>query len=93
MPQVPTLAESGYPGYEDVTLNLLLAPAGTPKEIIQKLHFAVVKSLNQVELKKQFADKGIDLQSSPTPEDLGNLIKSEVVRLQKVALFAGIKPE
>jgi tripartite-type tricarboxylate transporter receptor subunit TctC len=93
MPQVPTLAESGYPGYEDVTLNLLLAPAGTPKEIIQKLHFAVVKSLNQVELKKQFADKGIDLQSSQTPEDLGSLIKSEVVRLQKVALSAGIKPE
>jgi tripartite-type tricarboxylate transporter receptor subunit TctC len=93
MPDVPTLSESGYPGYEDVTLNLLLAPVGTPKDIIQKIHAAVVKSLGQVELKKQFADKGIDLQTSPTPEDLGNLIKSEVARLQKVALAAGIKPE
>ena len=36
MPEIPTMAESGYPGYEDVTLNILMAPAGTPKEIIQK---------------------------------------------------------
>ena len=93
MPDVPTLSESGYPGYEDVTLNLLLAPAGTPKDIVQKIHTAVVKALNQTDLKKQFADKGIDLQTSPTPEDLGLKIRSEVARLQKVALAAGIKPE
>jgi tripartite-type tricarboxylate transporter receptor subunit TctC len=93
MPEVPTLAESGFPGYEDVTLNLLVAPAGTPKEIIQKLHSAVVKALNQIELKNRFAEKGIDLVTSSTPEDLGNIIKSEVSRLQKVAKAAGIKPD
>jgi len=93
MPEVPTLAESGFPGYEDVTLNLLVAPAGTPKEIIQKLHSAVVKALNQIEIKNRFAEKGIDLVTSPTPEDLGNTIKSEVSRLQKVAKAAGIKPD
>jgi hypothetical protein len=93
MPEVPTLAESGFPGYEDVTLNLLVAPAGTPKEIIQKLHAAVVKALNQIEIKNRFAERGIDLVTSPTPEDLGNTIKSEVSRLQKVAKAAGIKPD
>ena len=93
MPEVPTLAESGFPGYEDVTLNLLVAPAGTPKDIIQKLHATVVKALNQIELRSRFAEKGIDLVTSPTPEDLGNTIKSEVSRLQKIAKSAGIKPD
>ncbi|BDW10653.1 MFS transporter [Polynucleobacter sp. SHI2] len=93
MPEIPTMAESGYPGYEDVTLNLLLAPAGTPKEITQKLHAAVVKALNQPELKAKFAERGIDLVTSPSADDLGVLIKSEVSRLQKLAKSAGIKPE
>ena len=93
MPEIPTMAESGYPGYEDVTLNILMAPAGTPKEIIQKLHGAVAKAINQAELKAKFAEKGIDLVASSNPEELGNLIKSEVSRLQKLAKVAGIKPE
>ncbi len=93
MPEVPTLAESGFPGYEDVTMNLLVAPAGTPKEIILKLHNAVAKALNQADLKNRFAEKGIDLVTSSSPEDLGNTIKAEVMRLQKVAKAAGIKPD
>ncbi len=93
MPEIPTMAESGYPGYEDVTLNLLLAPAGTPKEIIQKLHGAVVKALNQPELKTKFAERGIDLVTSSSTDELGVVIKSEVSRLQKLAKLAGIKPE
>jgi tripartite-type tricarboxylate transporter receptor subunit TctC len=93
MPEIPTMAESGYPGYEDVTLNLLLAPAGTPKEITQKLHAAVVKALNQPELKAKFAERGIDLVTSSSTDELGVVIKSEVSRLQKLAKSAGIKPE
>ena len=93
MPEIPTMAESGFPGYEDVTLNLLLAPAGTPKEIIQKLHGAVVKALNQPELKTKFAERGIDLVTSSSTDELGVVIKSEVSRLQKLAKSAGIKPE
>ena len=52
-----------------------------------------MKALNQIELKNRFAEKGIDLVTSSTPEDLGNIIKSEVSRLQKVAKAAGIKPD
>jgi tripartite-type tricarboxylate transporter receptor subunit TctC len=91
-PDIPTLAESGFPGYEDVTLNLLLAPAGTPYPIIQKLNQAVVKAMNQTELKNRFSERGIDLVSS-SPEDLGKLIKSEVTRLQKLAKDSGIKAD
>jgi tripartite-type tricarboxylate transporter receptor subunit TctC len=92
-PDVRTMAESGYPGYEDVTLNFLLAPAGTPKEIVAKLHGEVVKAYQQPELIKRFTERSIQLVASPSPEAFGELIKSEVARLSKVARDAGIKAE
>jgi len=92
-PDVPTMDGSGYPGYEDVTLNLLLAPVGTPREIIAKLHAEVVKAYKQPELSARFAERSIELVASPSPEDFGNLIKSEVARLSKIARDAGIKAE
>ncbi|MCX7151427.1 MAG: tripartite tricarboxylate transporter substrate binding protein [Betaproteobacteria bacterium] len=92
-PDVPTMDESGYPGYEDVTLNFLLAPAGTPKAIVDKLHAEVVKAYKQPELIKRFAERSIELVASPSPEAFGETIKSEVARLSKVAREAGIKAE
>ena len=92
-PDVPTVAESGYPGYEDVTLNFLLAPAGTPKEIVARLHAEVVKAYKQPELVKRFAERSIELVASPSPEAFGEQIKSEVARLSKIARDAGIKAE
>jgi tripartite-type tricarboxylate transporter receptor subunit TctC len=92
-PDVPTLDESGYPGYEDVTLNFLLAPAGTPKAIIDKLHAEVAKAYRQPELVARFAERSIELVASPSPEAFGETIKSEVARLSKVARDAGIKAE
>jgi len=92
-PQVPSMAESGYPGYEDVTLNFLLAPAGTPKDIVNKLHAEVVKAYQQPELIKRFVERSIQLVASPSPEAFGEQIKSEVARLSKVARDAGIKAE
>lgn len=92
-PNVAPMAESGYPGYEDVTLNFLLAPAGTPKEIINKLHAEVTKAYQQPELVKRFTERSIQLVASPSPEAFGEQIKSEVARLSKVARDAGIKAE
>ena len=92
-PDVRTMAESGYPGYEDVTLNFLLAPAGTPKDIVTKLHAEVVKAYQQPELIKRFTERSIQLVASPSPEAFGETIKSEVARLSKVARDAGIKAE
>lgn len=92
-PEVPTIAESGYPGYEDVTLNMLLAPAGTPKEIIQRLHAEVAKAYAQPAMVAQFAERGIDLVASASPEEFGQLIRSEVARLGKLAKEVGIKAE
>lgn len=92
-PEIPTIAESGYPGYEDVTLNFILAPAGTPKEITSKLNLEIQKILAQKELTSKFAEKGIELVASPSTEDFENIIKSEVERLTKLVANAGIKPE
>ena len=92
-PDVPTIAESGYPGYEDVTLNMLLAPAGTPKEIVNRLHAEVVKAYAQPELIAKFAERGIELAASPTPEAFGQQVRAEVARLSKLSKDAGIKAE
>jgi tripartite-type tricarboxylate transporter receptor subunit TctC len=92
-PDVPTMAESGYPGYEDVTLNFLLAPAGTPRDIIAKLHAEVVKAYRQPELIRRFAERSIELVASSSPEAFGEQIRSEVARLSQVARDAGIKAE
>lgn len=92
-PDIPTMAEAGYPGYEDVTLNMLLAPAGTPKEIVAKIHADVAKAFAQPELVARFVERSIELVASPSPEDFGQLIRSEVARLGKVAREAGIKAE
>jgi len=92
-PDIPTMAEAGYPGYEDVTLNMLLAPAGTPKEIVAKIHADVAKAFAQPDLVARFVERSIELVASPSPEDFGQLIRSEVARLGKVAREAGIKAE
>ena len=92
-PDIPTVAESGFPGYEDVTLNFLLAPAGTPKEIVNKLHAHVAKAFQNQELVQRFSERAIELVASPSPEAFGELIRSETARLSKVAQEAGNKAE
>ena len=92
-PEIPTISESGYQGYEDVTLNFILAPAGTPKEITTKLNFEIQKIFKNKELISRFAEKGIDLTASPSTDDFKAMIKSEVDRLTLLVSTAGIKPE
>jgi tripartite-type tricarboxylate transporter receptor subunit TctC len=93
LPEVPTIAESGYAGYEDVTLNMLLAPRGTPKEILNRLHVEITKIYAQPELISRFAARGIELVASPSPESFAHTLKAEVERLRKVTQEAGIQPE
>jgi tripartite-type tricarboxylate transporter receptor subunit TctC len=92
-PEVPTIAELGYPGYEDVTLNMLLAPAGTSRDILVRLQAEVAKAYAKPELLAKFAERGIELVASPTPEAFALMVKSEVDRLRKVAREANIKAE
>jgi tripartite-type tricarboxylate transporter receptor subunit TctC len=93
LPEVPTIAESGYAGYEDVTLNMLLAPHGTPQEILNRLHAEIVKIYAQPEWVSRWAERGIEWVASPSPDAFAQTVKAEFERLRKLTRDAGIQPE
>jgi len=92
-PEIPTISESGYPGYEDVTLNFILAPVGTPKEITAKLNYEIQKIMKNKELVAKFAEKGIELIASPSIDDFKIQMKTEVERVTTLVNNAGIKAD
>ena len=92
-PDIPTIAELGVPGYEAVQWFGQLAPAGTPREVVTKLHAGLVRALQDPEVKKRFIDDGAEATTSSSPEEFGALIRSELVKWAKVVKDAGIKPE
>ena len=90
LPDVPTIAESGYPGFEAVDWKMIVAPAGTPVEILKRLNAAVEKALVQPAMVKQLADEG----SSPmggSLEKAAMYLKSEQAEWAAVVKAAGIK--
>lgn len=92
-PDIPTIAEAGLPGYEAVQWYGLVAPAGTPPEIVKYLHAAVVQVLNDPEVRQRFQKGGAEPTPSPSPEAYAKLIRSELAKWAEVAKAAGIKPE
>ena len=89
---VPTLAESGLPDYEAGSWYGILAPAGTPREVIDRLHAAIVRALKQPDVAKRLAAEGAELIGS-TPEEFAAHIKSEIARVGQVVRAAGIRIE
>jgi tripartite-type tricarboxylate transporter receptor subunit TctC len=89
LPQVPTAAESGIEGFVVSIWYGILAPAGTPREIISRLNSETKKALAAPDLKERLANSGVDPLTS-TPEQFGNHIKSETVRYAKIVKDAGI---
>ena len=92
LPDVPTMAESTVPNFELLNVAGLLAPAGTPIEIIDRLNVAVHKVLNQPAVKERFAAIGVDTGGS-TPGELGTFIKQDFAQWTKVVKDANIKVE
>jgi tripartite-type tricarboxylate transporter receptor subunit TctC len=91
-PDIPTVAESGVPGFDYVTWYGLFAPAATPRAIIAKLNAQVVSMLAEPELAQRLVVQGADPQSS-TPEGLARYMREEHERWKKVITSAGIKAE
>jgi tripartite-type tricarboxylate transporter receptor subunit TctC len=89
-PELPTVAESGLPGYEVETWFGLTASPGTPRDVLARLNTAVQKSLAAADVKSRFADLGMSVGSGG-PEQVDALIKSDVVKWGKVIRDAGIK--
>lgn len=90
LPSVPTIAEDGVPGYEASNWAGVLAPAGTPRPLIQTLHAAVVKVVQMPDVKENFAKQGLEVVGS-TPENFGNFIRTEIVKWTKVVRDSGAK--
>jgi len=93
LPEVPTVDESGLAGFEDITFNGLVAPAGTPHDILVRLNRAVEAAVSEPELYKRFIERGIELKASASPEEFTAYIRAEVEKKKRLAQDAGIKPE
>ncbi|MBC7378426.1 MAG: tripartite tricarboxylate transporter substrate binding protein [Burkholderiaceae bacterium] len=91
-PDVPTIAESGFPGFEASVWYGLVAPAATPKPVVAKLHAEVQKALQTAEVRERMASVGGEIVTG-TPEMFGALIHSERVRYDKLVRDANIKPD
>ena len=89
-PDVPTMQEAGLAGYDITSWQALFAPAGTPKEIIARLHAEAAKALKAPDVAKRLEDLGLDA-GGMTPEELGALLRSDIPRLGKIVRDSGAK--
>ena len=92
LPEFPTIAEAGVPGYEASQWYGVLAPTGTPKEIVARLNAEIVRILQAPDMKQKLVADGTDPVGS-SPDEFARYIKSELVKWGKVARDAGIQPE
>lgn len=89
-PNIPTVAESGLPGYEAIAWNGILAPAGTPKEVIARLNTELRKVLENPDVRQRFEAQGF-AASWNSPTDFGNFLQAEVGKWAKVVQVSGAK--
>lgn len=90
-PEVPTLAES-VPGYEVELVYAIVAPAGTPKDVVTRLNADIGKALGDAELRDRLLGQGFEVRTS-TPEQLGSYIRSEIGKWAPIVKATGVKPE
>jgi tripartite-type tricarboxylate transporter receptor subunit TctC len=91
-PDVPTVREAGLPGFEFATWFAIVAPAGTPREIVDRLNAEVVKAANLPEVREQLVKQGYDVYAS-SPEQLTEAIRDGLARMGKTIRDANIKAE
>lgn len=92
LPDVPTIAERGYPGFEAVTWFGLAAPAGVPKEIVQRLNAEFNKALQTPDLSQKYQEQGARVLTS-TPEEFAKLIHDDRIRWGKIVKDSGARVE
>jgi len=91
LPDVPTIAELGFPGYEISSWQGVFAPAGTPKDVVAKINGELVRMLNVPEIHRRISQEGADPVGS-TPEGFATRVKNEITKWTKVIKTSGIQP-
>ena len=91
-PDIPTIAEAGLPGYAFTSWQLVLAPAGTPPEILARIHRAIVETMKAPQVQERYAREGT-LQRSTSPEEASAFLKAEVARWTTIIRERGIKAD
>ncbi|MGH6768942.1 MAG: Bug family tripartite tricarboxylate transporter substrate binding protein [Xanthobacteraceae bacterium] len=90
LPKIPPLAESGVPEFDFVSWQMIVAPAATPKPIVEKLYRELKAILDTPEMKKEFAKTGRIEVDSPPPDKLKQFMRDEIVRMGKIVKAAGL---
>jgi tripartite-type tricarboxylate transporter receptor subunit TctC len=92
MPEVPTVAESGVPGYEAGNWHALFATGGTPIDVLRRLRAEVVAALAMADVRTQFSNAGAELGGMP-PDEFSSYLKGEIAKWSKAVKVAGVQPE
>ena len=93
LPELPTIEEQGLAGFEDVTWNALMAPAGTPRDIVERLRAETAAAVAVPELRKRFLERAIELQASSSIDEAAAFVKREVESFARLAREANLKAE
>jgi len=93
LPELPTIEEQGLAGFEDVTWNALMAPAGTPRDIVERLRAEAAAAVAVPELRKRFLERAIELQASSSIDEAAAFVKREVESFARLAREANLKAE
>ena len=91
-PEIPTIAEAGIAGYEVTGWNGVLAPAKTPRPIVDKLNKTIVEALKTPEIEKFLAEQGLE-PAGNSPEEFARLMHADIEKWIRVTREAGIKPQ
>jgi tripartite-type tricarboxylate transporter receptor subunit TctC len=92
LPQVPTIAEQGFAGFEAVSWYALMAPAATPREVVDKLHAEMARAVGRADVRERFAAQGMEAGSG-TPQQVAARIAAESARWAEVVKKRNLKPD
>jgi tripartite-type tricarboxylate transporter receptor subunit TctC len=92
LPDVPTIAEAGVPGYEHILWSMLVVPAATPKDVVVRLNDAAAKALAAADVRERYAGMGVEPAPS-TPDRAAAYLKSETDKYAKVVKAIGLRIE
>jgi tripartite-type tricarboxylate transporter receptor subunit TctC len=93
LPDVATVAETAIPGFSTIQWQGLVAPAGTPPAVIERLHQAMVEVMRRPDVIEKIRNQGLDAVSSTTPDEFQQMIRAELKRWPAVVKTAGVQPE